>query len=124
MTMPNLDRLGCYSSQHALTYTCRRTWLQDQGQRIPHAQFEAALQALLGYAPKVVHLAAANLAEVWQDMQKIADAIGKGAEGRRLVQQLKQRMEVASTACKGRSRWRVACIQWPVRLAQAPLLTC
>jgi ABC-type Fe3+-hydroxamate transport system substrate-binding protein len=88
--------------------------LQDQDGRIPHAQFEAALQALLGYAPKVVHLAAASLAEVWQDMQKIADAVGKGTEGKRLVQQLKQRMEVASTSCRGRSRWRVACVQWPV----------
>jgi hypothetical protein len=105
--------------------TCARApCAQDQGGRIEHRQFEAALQALLGYAPRVVHLAAACLSEVWQDMQKVADAVGKGGEGRRLVQELQQRMQAASTACRGRAQLRVACVQWPVRLppAAAPYL--
>lgn len=69
---------------------------------------------MLGYEPAVVHLAASKLSEVWQDMQKIADALGIASKGREVVASLKKRIEAATEACRGRSRWKVACVQWQV----------
>jgi iron complex transport system substrate-binding protein len=77
----------------------------------------AALRAVLGYAPRVVHLAADEMEGVWRDMLAVAAALGAAAEGEALVAAQRRRMEVAAAGALGRPRPRVACVQW-----HAPLL--
>ncbi|KAK9830130.1 hypothetical protein WJX72_009923 [[Myrmecia] bisecta] len=89
------------------------TSLQDPEQLRSSGVLHAGLQMLLGKEPKVVHLAAASLEGVWQDMQSIADALGAAEHGQQVVADMQRRMSNAAAACNGRPRWRVACIQWP-----------
>lgn len=76
------------------------------------AAYRDALERLTGVRPVIVHLAANSLAEVWQDMQAVADAVGLGAKGRELVADAKRRLAAAADACRGRRRWDAACLQW------------
>lgn len=62
---------------------------------------------------QVVHLAANNLRETWEDVQKIANALGLERQGIELIQHLQQRMAGAVACASGRPAPRVACIQWP-----------
>lgn len=68
---------------------------------------------------QVVHCAAQDLEGAWADMQRIADAVGAAERGRQLVRGLRQRMEAAATACRGRPPRRVAVLQWPQPLYAA-----
>lgn len=52
----------------------------------PRGVQEEALAGCLGFRCRVVHLAANSLAEVFADMQAVADAVGAGAKGRALVE--------------------------------------
>lgn len=89
------------------------TQLQDVGGAVQLEVYMEAARQLLGYSPKLVHLAAQDLRSVWRDMQSIADALGVGQKGRQLVEDLQRRLQVASDMCRGRRSWRVACVQWP-----------
>jgi hypothetical protein len=88
--------------------------LQDVGGAIDHTTYAAALAQLLGYQPRVVHLAAGRLAEVWHDIAAIAEALQTEQQGRQLVADLQQRLRAAALAAKGRTARRVLCIQWHV----------
>jgi iron complex transport system substrate-binding protein len=61
---------------------------------------------------QIVHLAAADLSGVYSDMQRIADALGIGERGRRLVKETRAALAAAGERCRGRPRPKVACIQW------------
>lgn len=78
-----------------------------------------ALHAVLGYAPRVVHLEAQDLEGVWRDMQSVADALGASEAGARLVEKQRRQMADAAECCSGRGHPRVACIQWPHPLMAA-----
>ena len=80
---------------------------------------DAALHAVLGYAPRVVHCAAADLPGVWRDMQAVADALGAGEAGRQRIGAQQRQLAAAAEAARGRGQLRVACIQWP-----SPLMAC
>lgn len=62
---------------------------------------------------QVVHCAAQSLSESWGDIQRIADALQRREQGEELVRQLKQQVDAATDACRGRHRQRVVCLQWP-----------
>ncbi|GMH42008.1 hypothetical protein BSKO_09927 [Bryopsis sp. KO-2023] len=74
--------------------------------------YKFALELALGYCPKIVHLAAANLKETWEDVQKISDALGQNRKGKELIKKLHQRLETARESCVGRKSPKVACFQW------------
>ena len=57
---------------------------------------DAALHAVLGYAPRVVHCAAEDLQAVWGDMRSIAEALGAPEQGVKLVEAQRQAMTVRS----------------------------
>eukprot|EP00873_Tetraselmis_striata_P017070 jgi/Tetstr1/437334/TSEL_026019.t1 len=86
-------------------------WLPGSAEAVP--QWEEALAGCLGFRCRVVHLAANSLAEVFADMQAVADAVGAGAKGRALVEDMRRRMAVAAGVATGRPRQRVICVQWP-----------
>ncbi len=72
-----------------------------------------AVDELTGCRPTIVSLEPNALADVWADIQRVADALEVPERGRLLVQQLQGRMnQIAETARKADTRPRVACIEW------------
>lgn len=74
---------------------------------------EGALADWTGTAPHVVPLAPYALADVWQDIVRVADALSVPERGRRLVAGFEAR--IAAIAAKARSlraRPCVACVEW------------
>jgi len=73
---------------------------------------ERSVAARLASRPAVVSLNPSSLAEVWEDIRRVAQAIGIDARGEQLVARLQARMQaIAETSC-GASRPRLACIEW------------
>jgi iron complex transport system substrate-binding protein len=75
---------------------------------------EAALSALVHTHPRIVALAPNALADIWLDIQRVADAVAEPKRGRRLVHDLNERMQIiAARAAAGTDhRPTVACIEW------------
>ena len=66
-----------------------------------------------GNTPKIVSLSPNNLADVWQSIRDVADAIGVSSSGRTLVQKLQARVDniaVKAAACEPKPA--VACLEW------------
>jgi iron complex transport system substrate-binding protein len=62
--------------------------------------------------PKIVSLQPNSLADIWDDLLRIAEALGIEERGETVVESLKHRMEVLSARLSGGSRPRVACVEW------------
>jgi iron complex transport system substrate-binding protein len=74
---------------------------------------ERALAEWTGSLPRLVSLAPDALADVWQDMLRVAEALGVPDRGRELVRQLRSRMaDVAASARSLAERPTVACVEW------------
>lgn len=80
---------------------------------VSQPELEAALASWTGTRPRVVSLAAATLEEVWDDIRRVAAALGDPAGGEALVATLRQRMQrVEERVADARTRPRVACLEW------------
>jgi iron complex transport system substrate-binding protein len=74
---------------------------------------EQAVSQTVGSRPRIVSLAPNALADVWQDIQRVADALGAADRGRRLVAHLQERTAaVADRAGRLPAKPTVACIEW------------
>ncbi|MBI4541155.1 MAG: cobalamin-binding protein [Gemmatimonadetes bacterium] len=74
---------------------------------------EAAVWEWLGARPRIVSLEPNSLEDVWNDVRRVADALGAPARGDALVSRLTARMAaVAERARALPSKPRVACIEW------------
>jgi iron complex transport system substrate-binding protein len=74
---------------------------------------ELAVGDWLGNRPRVVSLKPNALADVWNDIRAVADALGVAARGETVIAELKQRMEtIAAQARLHPPQPRVACIEW------------
>ena len=73
---------------------------------------EAAVRAGLPTHPAIVSMRPDALADVWADMRAIAGALGVPERGVQLVTRLRSRMRGVAERTRGRSRPRVACIEW------------
>lgn len=74
---------------------------------------EAAVSAMVVSRPAVVALQPDSLADVWADMQRIADAAGAAERGHTLVASLQERMQAISDRANHWGRKpTVACIEW------------
>ncbi|KAI8105181.1 hypothetical protein M9435_000351 [Picochlorum sp. BPE23] len=78
-----------------------------------------AFESVLGYEPRVVHCNGQTLDSIYDDMQRIADALDVSTTGQEIVASMKENFETARQVCQGRGHPNVACIQWP-----NPLMTC
>jgi iron complex transport system substrate-binding protein len=77
------------------------------------ADLEKTLPQILGRRAKIISVAPLRLADVWTDMQTIADALGVAEEGRALLSRLKNRVvDVILKTCLIRKRPSVACLEW------------
>ncbi|PNH03423.1 hypothetical protein TSOC_010514 [Tetrabaena socialis] len=88
------------------------TQMQGLGEELTAAHYGAALEGLLGYRPVLVQLAALVMEGVWADMAAVAAALQLGAKGARAIEGLKQQLQAAAAAGRGRQRPRVAVVQW------------
>lgn len=74
---------------------------------------EQAVCDLVSSKPQIVSLAPMCLADVWEDIQRVADALGDSDAGRRLVASSQDRLEsVAQRAKRQPVRPTMACIEW------------
>lgn len=74
---------------------------------------EDALCTWVGSRPRIVSCQPDGLSDVWDDIRRVADALGAEARGEALVDQLKGRMAaVAARAAEAPHRPTVACIEW------------
>jgi iron complex transport system substrate-binding protein len=73
---------------------------------------EEAVRAALPTRPAIVSLRPDALADVWNDMRAIADALGVPERGVQLVTRLRARMRAIAERTRGRPPVRVACVEW------------
>jgi iron complex transport system substrate-binding protein len=74
---------------------------------------EDALAQWLGDRPTVVSLRPASLGDVFDDVQRVADALREGDRGRACVRELSDRITAVGERTSGlRERPRVACVEW------------
>jgi iron complex transport system substrate-binding protein len=74
---------------------------------------ERAVCAWLSTCPRLVSLEPNCLADVWKDIEKVADALGCPERGAELVGRLQSRLEAVSRmACSLAGRPTVACVEW------------
>jgi iron complex transport system substrate-binding protein len=77
------------------------------------ADLEKALAAVSSIHPQIISVSPARLADVWKDIQTIADALGVAQEGRTLLAGLKERVvDVIQKTCLLKNRPTVACLEW------------
>src|SRR5262249_34373520 len=62
--------------------------------------------------PKIVSLAPFALADLWMDIQRVADAFDIEDRGRALIHSLQSRMHAIATAAKPLEQLSVGCIEW------------
>ncbi len=74
---------------------------------------EAALAGWVGHRPRVVSLEPETLDDVWQDVLRVADALGEPARGAELAAALADRVTTtAERTQRIRARPSVACREW------------
>jgi iron complex transport system substrate-binding protein len=109
----DLDRLAALAPDVIVT--------QDQCEvcAVPLAEVERAARQVLGSAATIVSLTPIVLDDVWDDVMRVAAALGREDAGRVLVRDARARLAAIAAAVAGRERPVVACIEWldPVMVA-------
>ncbi len=115
--------LSVYRIDTALLQTLRPTHIITQAQcevcAVSLGDVEAAAAQVLGHSdldgPQIISLQPNTLEEVWNDIERVAEALGAAERGQEVVSALRQR----SAACADRvaaipqnQRPNVACIEW------------
>jgi len=73
----------------------------------------ADLRKALPHHPEIISLAPKRVADIWGDIQTIADALGVATPGREVLLQLKNRVvDVIQKTCMIKKRPSVACVEW------------
>lgn len=73
---------------------------------------EEALCAWSGASPHLISLAPDTLSDVWNDIRRVARALGKESIGKSVAQRLEHRMASLHAQARGDHRPRVAAIEW------------
>ena len=80
---------------------------------VSESDVEAAVAEWLGEKPRLVSLAPYALADVFEDMVRVAAALGDRQRGEETVARLRARMDaIAERARRAESRPTFACIEW------------
>ncbi len=82
-------------------------------------EVEAAARTTIGADVRIVSLAPRVLADVWDDLDRVAGALGRESEARELRGRLAARLATLSARTAALDRPTVACIEWidPLMLA-------
>ncbi len=112
-----LDALGVYEVQEDMLRELRPTHIVTQSQcdvcAVSERDVVAAVGRLAGVDPEIVSLRPFALADVWQDIMRVASALGATKTGIHLVASLQSRMNAIATVARGiRETPSVALIEW------------
>ncbi len=107
------DALGVYAIDMEMLQQLAPTHIVTQTQcevcAVSLRDVERAVEQLTGFDTRLIPLAPNSLADIWDDIQRTADALGIGSRGRALVAELQQRIdEVPRTS----GAPRVAVVEW------------
>jgi iron complex transport system substrate-binding protein len=72
---------------------------------------ERSVAMRLASQPKIVSLQPNCLADIWQDIRRVAESVGMAERGEQLIGELQARMRQITTGATDRKP-RVACIEW------------
>lgn len=114
------DALGVYAIEMDLLQELAPTHIVTQTQcevcAVSLRDVERAVEQLTGFDTRLIPLAPNSLADIWDDIQRTADALGIGDRGRALVAGLQHRIDqVPRTSAAP----RVAVVEWPDPLMTA-----
>jgi iron complex transport system substrate-binding protein len=73
---------------------------------------ERSVASRLASRPCIVSLQPFTLPDVWEDMRRVAGALGIADRGEQLVARLRRRMQAISASARGRAHPRLALIEW------------
>jgi len=77
------------------------------------AEVEAATAQWLGERPEILPLSPSRLVDIWEDIRRIAEALGLAEPGRELLRALKNRfVNIIEKTCVVKQRPSVACVEW------------
>ena len=76
-------------------------------------ELKAAIQDWDGNKPEIVSMSPIQFPDVWEDIRHVADVIGVGDHGAKLVKELKQRcVSVIEKAAVATRKPKVLCLEW------------
>jgi iron complex transport system substrate-binding protein len=76
-------------------------------------EVEQAVSQLPGPRPEIIPLSTNRLTDLWENLRRLAEALGVPARGKELVGGLKARcVNVIEKACQVKHKPSVACIEW------------
>ncbi|MXY85744.1 MAG: ABC transporter substrate-binding protein [Chloroflexi bacterium] len=107
------DALGVYAIEMDLLQELGPTHIVTQTQcevcAVSLRDVERAVEQLTGFNTKLIPLAPNSLADIWDDIQRTAEALGLGEQGRSLIHVLQDRID--SVPGTGNAP-RVAVVEW------------
>jgi iron complex transport system substrate-binding protein len=111
------DALSVYEVSREVLDALQPTHVITQTQcRVCAVSLEDVERALTGWVtsrPKLIALEPNALADIWSDIQRVADSCGVPERGKQALEALQSEMrEISARACSSPHRPRVACIEW------------
>ena len=70
------------------------------------------IPARLDREPQIVPLGASSIEGMFQDVRRVGAALGRDSDAERLISDLRSRLAAIEAQVAGRSRPRVACLEW------------
>ena len=108
---------GCYQLDEPLIRSLQPDLILTQAQcpvcAVSQAEVEALVARLPGPPPKVLALAPARMANIWEELLRIAEALDFLPGGRELLRPLKERVvAIIEKTCVVSDRPGVVCLEW------------
>ena len=76
-------------------------------------EVEDTVGCWLDRRPRIISLSPLSLADVWEDIRRVAEALGVPEQGKQMLKHLKNRcVDVIEKVCAVERRPSVACIEW------------
>jgi iron complex transport system substrate-binding protein len=89
------------------------TQAQCEACAVSLAEVETAMAGWLGQRPQIISLAPNRLADVWEDIRRVASALDLPDGGRAVLASLKNRVvNIIEKTCVLEQRPTVACVEW------------
>lgn len=112
-----LDALGVYDMQQGALRATRPTHIITQSQcdvcAVSLRDVERAVAREAGCSAEIVSLQPNSLADIWEDFQRVGDALGHRSAGARLVSDTQSRIDAVGQAARDLpSKPTVAAIEW------------
>jgi iron complex transport system substrate-binding protein len=108
--------LGVYTIDVDALATLRPDVIVTQHQcdvcAVSYAEVEAAARSVIGAAVRIVSLAPRTLADVWDDIERVAVALGRVVAGRNVVAEIAARLAALGSSTAALPAPTVACIEW------------